>query len=95
MIIEIPYKSKKDGVVKLVKRISGVYSEDGKTIVPTGFMIRKVGTDELYDEAIDIENAPFTYEETDEFTEVEEVTNVAEVEEKARAYDILIGREGA
>lgn len=26
--------------------------------------IRKVGTDEIYDEAIDIEDAPYTYEET-------------------------------
>lgn len=66
MIVAIPYRSKIDGKVKLVKRISGVYSADGKTIIPTGFKIRKVGTDEFYDEAIDIENAPFTYEETDE-----------------------------
>ena len=28
-------------------------------------MIRKVGTDEYYNEAIDVEGAPFTYEETD------------------------------
>lgn len=27
--------------------------------------IRKVGTDEVYDEAIDVEGAPFVYEETD------------------------------
>ena len=27
--------------------------------------IRKVGTDEIYCEAVDIEGAPFTYEETD------------------------------
>lgn len=64
MIISIPYKSKIDGKVKLVKRISGVYAEDGKTIIPTGFKIRKVGTDEIYDEAIDVADAPYTYEET-------------------------------
>lgn len=29
-------------------------------------MIRKVGTEELYTEAVDIEDAPYTYEETDE-----------------------------
>jgi hypothetical protein len=28
--------------------------------------IRKVGTDEIYDEAIDVDNAPFVYEETAE-----------------------------
>lgn len=30
-----------------------------------GLKIKKVGTGEIYDEAIDIENAPFAYEETD------------------------------
>lgn len=30
------------------------------------FYIKKVGTDEVYDEAIDVENAPFVYEETDQ-----------------------------
>lgn len=28
-------------------------------------MIHKIGTEELYSEAIDIEGAPYTYEETD------------------------------
>jgi hypothetical protein len=71
MIIKIQYKSKTDGEVKLVKRISGVYAEDGKTIIPTGFKIRKVGTDEMYDEAIDIEGTHFEYVESDLPIEVE------------------------
>lgn len=29
-----------------------------------GFKIRKVGTDEIYDDAIDIDNTPYAYEET-------------------------------
>ena len=29
-----------------------------------GFMIKKVGTEEVYDKAIDIEGADFEYEET-------------------------------
>lgn len=29
-------------------------------------IIRKVGTDEIYDEAIDVEGAPYVYEETDQ-----------------------------
>lgn len=37
-----------------------------KTYSDAGFKIRKVGTDEVYDEAIDIETAPYKYEETDE-----------------------------
>lgn len=43
--------------------------EDGKDLYKTysdeNFMIRKVGTNELYEVAIDVEDAPYTYEETD------------------------------
>ena len=35
-----------------------------KDPIPSGFKIRKVGTAEIYDEAIDVNGAPFTYEET-------------------------------
>jgi hypothetical protein len=38
-----------------------------------GLKIRKIGTDEVYDEAIDIAYAPFVYEETDEKIEEDEV----------------------
>lgn len=44
-----------------------------KEPIPTGFKIRKVGTDEIYDDAIDVAGAPFTYEETDIPIESEEV----------------------
>lgn len=44
-----------------------------KEPIPTGFKIHKVGTDEIYDEAIDVENAPFVYEETTEKIEKDEV----------------------
>ena len=36
-----------------------------RTYSDKGLQIHKVGTDEIYDEAIDIANAPYTYEETD------------------------------
>ena len=43
--------------------------EDGvnlyRTYSDADMKIRKVGTDEVYDEAIDIEGAAYTYEETD------------------------------
>lgn len=43
--------------------------EDGEALFITysdkGLQIRKVGTDEIYDEAIDIANVPYTYVETD------------------------------
>lgn len=37
-----------------------------RTYSDLGFKIRKVGTDEVYDEAIDVIGAPFVYEETAE-----------------------------
>lgn len=54
MIIREFYMTRKDGV-KLYKTFSdkNVY-------------IKKQGTDEKYDEAIDIENTNYTYEETEE-----------------------------
>lgn len=43
--------------------------EDGTNLYATysnnGFYIRKVGTNEVYDKAVDVENAPYTYEETE------------------------------
>ena len=53
MIVKVFYRTREDGVI-----LYRTYSSEG-------LQIRKVGTDEVYDEAIDIENAPFTYEETD------------------------------
>ena len=54
MVIKEFYLTREDGV-NLYKS----YSNKGETI-------RKVGTDEVYDEAIDVENASYTYEETGE-----------------------------
>ena len=70
------YKERNDGV-KLYK----TYSDEN-------YRIQKVGTDEIYDEAIDIENTSFEYEETTEKIETEEIS---EVEQKAQAYNILVG----
>ena len=53
MIVKEFYRTREDGV-----NLYRTYSTEG-------FKIHKIGTDEIYDEAIDIENAPFTYEETD------------------------------
>lgn len=36
-----------------------------RTFSDVGLQIRKVGTYEVYDEAIDVEYATYTYEETD------------------------------
>ena len=61
MIIKEYFATRKDGV-KLFKTYS-----DG------GFYIKKIGTEEVYDEAIDVEGAPYTYEETE--TTILEETN--------------------
>lgn len=60
MVIREFYKTRKDGV--------NLY----RTCSDANFMIKKVGTDELYSEAIDIETASYTYEETDQAIEIEE-----------------------
>lgn len=52
MIEKIFYATRKDGV-----NLYRTYSTEG-------LQIRKIGTEEIYDEAVDIENAPYTYEET-------------------------------
>ena len=54
MIIRDFYRVREDGV-NLYKS----YSSDG-------FYIQKVGTNEVYTEAIDVENAPYNYVETND-----------------------------
>ena len=51
--------------------------------------IRQDQTGTLYDEAIDVENALYTYTETDIPVEAEATT---ETEQKAAAFDYLTGR---
>ena len=59
MVIKEFYRTRADGV-----NLYRSYSDNG-------VKIRKVGTDEIYDEAIDISAAPYTYKETDIKVEVE------------------------
>lgn len=53
MIVREFYMQREDGV-----NLFRTYSDNNK-------YIRKVGTNDEYSEAIDIEGAPYTYEETD------------------------------
>ena len=75
MIVKEDFMIRKDGV-QLIKRFDGKlkgYDSQGKPIYePTGLMIRKVGTDDLYDVAIDVENATYKYVETNIPIEKEE-----------------------
>lgn len=79
MIVREYYKTRKDGV-----SLYRTYSDEQ-------FMIHKIGTEEYYAEAIDVENAPYEYEETTEKIDVPENEKLTEIEEKAKAYDILVG----
>lgn len=54
MIVKEFYATRKDGV--------NLY----KTYSDKNVYIKKQGTDEEYDTAIDVENAPYTYVETEE-----------------------------
>ncbi len=80
MVVTVFYRTREDGV-KLFKRFDAVTDENGNLVkdkngnyIPSGLKIQKVVVtwngkrykkDEFYDEAIDVENAPYEYEETD------------------------------
>lgn len=55
-----------------------------------GFMLLQVETGAKYSDPIDTVPCKYTYEETDELIDNEN-TEFSEVEEKAYAYDILMG----
>lgn len=69
--------------------------EDGMKLYRTysdkNMKIQKDGTDEIYSEAIDVENRGFTYTETD--IPIEEDTDTEQAQ-KAEAFDYLTGRSG-
>ena len=60
MIVRELYMTRADGV-----NLYRTYSD-------ANFVIHKIDTEEYYSEAIDVENAPYTYEETDELIERDE-----------------------
>ena len=51
MVIREYYKTRSDGI-----KLYRIYSDEG-------LMIKQVETNAIYEEAIDVENAPYTYEE--------------------------------
>lgn len=63
MIVREFYKQRKDGV-----NLYKTYSNDG-------CKIQKVGTNEIYEEAIDVESAAYEYIETDQKIEDENEEN--------------------
>lgn len=77
----------------MIKKELYITREDGTKLYRTysdeHFKIKQLETGVIYDEAIDIETADYTYEETTE--KIQQSEDLTEIELKAKAYDILIG----
>lgn len=71
MIVREFYKTREDGV-----NLYRTYSD-------TNHYIKQIETGNVYSEAVDVENAPYTYVETEDVIEVEEnkAENIEEVEQ--------------
>ena len=72
------------------------YLNDGTLIrhySDAGYMLLQNETGAKYSDPVDVIPCQYTYSETDELIETEEAEPMSEVEEKALAYDIMIGEE--
>lgn len=56
-----------------------------------GFMLLQVETGVKYSDPVDVVPCRYTYEETNEKIDSGEGHDMSEIEEKAAAYDILVG----
>ena len=63
-----------------------------RTYSDKNMMIQKDGTEEIYSEAIDVENSGYTYTETDIPIERDPEDEKTDTEQKAAAFDFLTGR---
>ena len=80
MIIKEFYKKRSDGI-----NLYRTYSD-------SKLMIRQVETGNVYTEAIDVENAAYTYEETDMSIETDELTDMR-LSALERSINIITGQE--
>lgn len=76
MIKKEEYKTREDGVILF------------RTYSDTDHYIHKVGTDEIYEEAIDVESAPYVYEETEDIIERHPEDEKASFEEEQKAKEV-------
>ena len=70
------------------------YLHDGTLIKhysDAGYMLLQVETGIKYSDPVDAVPCRYTYEEIDELIEADIDEDMSEVEEKAKAYDILTG----
>ena len=80
MIIKEFYKKRSDGV-----NLYRTYSD-------SNLMIRQVETGDVYAEAIDVENAAYTYEETGMSIDADELTDMR-LSALERSINIITGQE--
>ena len=80
MIIKEFYKKRSDGI-----NLYRTYSD-------SKLMIRQVETGNVYAEAIDVENASYTYEETDMSIDADELTDMR-LSAVERSINIITGQE--
>ena len=80
MIIKEFYKKRSDGV-----NLYRTYSD-------SKLMIRQVETGDVYAEAIDVENATYTYEETGMSIDADELTDMR-LSAVERSINIITGQE--
>lgn len=68
----------------MIQREFYMTREDGmnlyRTYSDTGLKIKQIETDVVYSEAVDVENAPFTYEEVEPSTQLEMLEDMECVE---------------
>ena len=78
MIVKEFYKTRKDGV--------NLY----RTHSDAGYYIKKVGTEQIYSSAVDVENAPYEYVETDKpIKEEEKETQITSEEFDTMIEEVL------
>ena len=80
MIIKEFYKKRSDGI-----NLYRTYSD-------SRLMIRQVETGDVYTEAIDVENAAYTYEETGMSIDADELTDMR-LSAVERSINIITGQE--
>ena len=80
MIIKEFYKKRSDGI-----NLYRTYSD-------SNLMIKQVETGDVYTEAIDVENAAYTYEETDMSIDTDELTDMR-LSAVERSINIITGQE--
>ena len=80
MIIKEFYKKRSDGV-----NLYRTYSD-------SNLMIKQVETGDVYTEAIDVENAAYTYEETGMSIDADELTDMR-LSAVERSINIITGQE--